>query len=73
LSQDVLEVLPLDERAKFGGLVTNCEAHQGLVLLPAWMNPKEPITLRYGDFHGVARFADVQVQNLNQIVLGDSL
>ncbi len=62
VSKDVLEVLPLDENAKFGGLVTGREVHQGIVLLPAWMNPKEPITLRYGDFQYLARFADVQIQ-----------
>jgi hypothetical protein len=59
-SQDVLEVLPLDEGSKFGGLVTDREVHQGVVLLPAWMNAKEPITLHYGDFHYLARFADLQ-------------
>jgi hypothetical protein len=59
-NHDVLEVLPLDESAKFGGLVTDHEVHQGVVLLPAWMNPKEPITLHYGDFHYLARFADLQ-------------
>jgi hypothetical protein len=59
-SKDVLEVLPLNESAKFGGLVTDREVHQGVVLLPAWMNPKEPITLHYGDFHYLARFADLQ-------------
>ncbi len=59
-SKDVLEVLPLDENAKFGGLITDREVHQGVVLLPAWMNPKEPITLHYGDFHYLARFADLQ-------------
>lgn len=60
VSQDVLDVLPLDDNAKFGGLVTDREVHQGIVLLPSWMNPQEPITLRYGDFHYLARFADLQ-------------
>ncbi len=59
LSKEVVEVLPLDENAKFGGMVTDREVHQGIVLLPAWMNPKEPITLRYGDFHYLARFVDL--------------
>jgi hypothetical protein len=62
VSQDAYEVLPLDENAKFGGLITDREVHQGIVLLPAWMNPKEPITLRYDDFHYLARFADLQGQ-----------
>lgn len=60
MGKNVLDVLPLDDNAKFGGLVTDREVHQGVVLLPAWMNPKEPITLRYGDFHYLARFADLQ-------------
>jgi hypothetical protein len=59
-SQNVLDVLPLDDNAKFGGLVTDREVHQGVILLPAWMNPKEPITLHYNDFHYLARFADLQ-------------
>jgi hypothetical protein len=64
--KDVLDVLPLDENAKFGGLVTDREVHQGVVLLPAWMNPKEPITLHYGDFHYLARFADLQSKAVNK-------
>jgi hypothetical protein len=52
------DFLPLDEDAKFGGTVTDGQVHQGIVLLPAWINPKEPVTVRYGDFHYLARFAD---------------
>jgi hypothetical protein len=66
VSKDVLDVLPLDENAKFGGLVTDREVHQGVVLLPAWMNPKEPITLRYGDFHYLATFAELQGKAANK-------
>jgi hypothetical protein len=58
-----VNVLPLDDNAKFGGVVTDGEVHQGIVLLPAWMNPQEPITLRYNDFHYLATFADAQVAN----------
>jgi hypothetical protein len=61
--QDAVDILPLDDNAKFGGLVIDGEVHQGIVLLPAWMNPKEPITLRYGDFHYLATFADAQATN----------
>jgi len=56
-NEAAVEVLPLDDNAQFGGLVSDDEVHQGIVLLPAWMNPKEPITLRYGDFHYLATFA----------------
>jgi hypothetical protein len=58
--QGAVDILPLDDNAKFGGLVIDGEVHQGIVLLPAWMNPKEPITLRYGDFHYLATFAEAQ-------------
>jgi hypothetical protein len=57
---DAVDILPLDDNAKFGGVVTDGEVHQGIVLLPAWMNPNEPITLRYGDFHYLATFAEAQ-------------
>jgi len=56
--QNSADILPLDDNAKFGGVVTDSEVHQGIVLLPAWINPQAPITLRYGDFHYLATFAD---------------
>jgi hypothetical protein len=59
---NTVEVLPLDDHAKFGGVVTDSEVHQGIVLLPAWMNPQEPITLRYGDFHYLATFAETNAK-----------
>ncbi|MDZ7364153.1 MAG: hypothetical protein ONB46_26095 [candidate division KSB1 bacterium] len=62
-NERAIEVLPLDDNAKFGGLVNDGEVHQGIVLLPAWMNPKEPITVRYGDFHYLATFAGAQTMN----------
>jgi hypothetical protein len=62
-NQDAVDILPLDDNAKFGGLVIDGEVHQGIVLLPAWMNPQEPITLRYGDFHYLATFAEAQATN----------
>ena len=58
-NDNAADILPLDEGAKFGGMVTDSEVHQGIVMLPAWINPKEPITVRYGDFHYLARFADL--------------
>lgn len=53
-----VNILPLDDNTKFGGVVSDGEVHQGIVLLPAWMNPQEPITLRYNDFHYLATFAE---------------
>jgi hypothetical protein len=60
LNEKVMDILPLDENEKFGGKVSDGEVHQGIVLLPAWFDPKAPITLRYGDFHYLARFAEAQ-------------
>jgi hypothetical protein len=60
-----VNVMPLDDNAKFGGPVADGEVHQGIVLLPAWMNPEEPITLRYSDFHYLATFAEAQAANGN--------
>jgi len=57
-NSDAVHILPLDDNAKFGGVVTDGDVHQGIVLLPAWMNPQEPITLRYNDFHYLATFAE---------------
>lgn len=59
VEKNTVDIMPLDENTKFGGMVTDGEVHQGIVLLPAWFNPKEPITLRYGDFHYLARFANL--------------
>ena len=50
------DILPLDENGKFGGLLTDSDVHQAVILLPAWMDAKAPITLRYGDFHYLAQF-----------------
>jgi len=58
-----VNILPLDDHTKFGGVVSDGEVHQGIVLLPAWMNPQEPITLRYNDFHYLATFAEAQAAN----------
>lgn len=58
-----VNILPLDDHTKFGGVVSDGEVHQGIVLLPAWMNPQEPITLRYNDFHYLATFAEAQNMN----------
>lgn len=64
-NDNTADILPLDEGARFGGTVTDSEVHQGIVMLPAWINPKEPITLRYGDFHYLARFADLPANTAN--------
>jgi len=66
-NKNVADILPLDDHAKFGGVVIDGEVHQGIVLLPAWMNASEPITLRYNDFHYLARFAEAPAASVKQI------
>jgi hypothetical protein len=61
----VADIVPLDDNAKFGGVVQDGEVHQGIVLLPAWIDPQQPITLRYGDFHYLARFAEAPAPGKN--------
>lgn len=51
------DVWPWEEGKPFGGLVTDSQAHQGVILLPEWFDPQAPITLRYGDFRYLARLA----------------
>jgi hypothetical protein len=51
-----LDVLSLEEGGRFGGKLTDGELHQGVIFLPEWFDPATPITLRYGDFHYLARF-----------------
>jgi hypothetical protein len=56
-SRRALDVWPLEAGARFGGPITDGEIQQGVILLPEWFNPQAPITVRYGDFHYLARFA----------------
>lgn len=51
------DVMALEENGVFGGKIADGEIHQGVILLPAWFDPQAPITLRYGDFHYLAKFA----------------
>jgi len=46
-----LDVWPLEESGRFGGMINESQVHQGVVLLPGWFDPNAPITVRYGDFH----------------------
>lgn len=54
------DVMPLEENGVFGGNVADGDVHQGVVLLPAWFDPHRPITLQYGDFHYLAKFAQLE-------------
>jgi hypothetical protein len=53
-----VEILTLEKGGQFGGTLTDGQVHQGVIFLPPWFDPQAPITLRYGDFHYLARFID---------------
>jgi hypothetical protein len=55
-SRRALDVWPLEEGSRFGGPIADGQIQQGVILLPAWFDPQAPITVRYGDFHYLARF-----------------
>lgn len=50
------DVWPLEEGGHFGGVINDSQVQQGVILLPKWFEPETPITIRYGDFHYLARF-----------------
>lgn len=57
ISDQHADTLPLEEDGKFGGHLSDGEIQQGIVLLPSWFSAEEPITVHYGDFNYLARFA----------------
>lgn len=50
------DIWPLEAGDQFGGMINESQVHQGVILLPGWFDPHAPITVRYGDFHYLARF-----------------
>jgi len=58
--RNAIDIWPWEEGGAFGGELTDTQIHQGVILLPAWFDPQAPITLRYGDFHYLARFVENQ-------------
>jgi len=56
--KDSIDIWPLEEGNPFGGTLSDSEIHQGVILLPEWFDPHAPITVRYGDFHYLAKFAE---------------
>jgi hypothetical protein len=58
MTGSVPEVLSLEAGEPFGGTLTDGQIHQGVILLPEWFDPQTPITVRYGDFQYLARFAE---------------
>jgi hypothetical protein len=55
---NTIDFLPMEEGGQFGGAITENQVQQGVILLPAVFDPQMPITLRYGNFHYLARFAN---------------
>jgi hypothetical protein len=51
-----IEVWPLEAGSRFGGAINESQVQQGVILLPDWFDAAAPITVRYGDFHYLARF-----------------
>lgn len=51
-----IDIWPAEEGGRFGGAVSESQVHQGVILLPESFDPTAPITVRYGDFHYLARF-----------------
>jgi len=56
--RQALDIWPVEAGGPFGGAVTDSQVHQGVILLPEWFEVETPITVRYGDFHYLARFAN---------------
>jgi hypothetical protein len=55
-----VEIITLHEGERFGGTLTDGQVQQAVILLPEWFDPNIPITFRYGDFHYLARFAEMK-------------
>ncbi len=51
-----VDIWPLEEGGQFGGVINDSQVHQGVILLPEWFDPAAPITVRYENFHYLARF-----------------
>ena len=58
--RNAIDVWPWEEGGTFGGILTDTRPQQGVILLPAWFDPQTPITLRYENFHYLARFVEQQ-------------
>jgi hypothetical protein len=56
--RSAIDIWPWEEGGTFGGTLTDTQVQQGVILLPEWFDPQAPITLRYGDFHYLARFIE---------------
>lgn len=57
-TREALDVWPLEEGTPFGGVIADGQVHQGVILLPEWFDSRQPITVRYGNFHYLARFVE---------------
>jgi hypothetical protein len=57
-ARNAIDIWPWEEGEVFGGMLTDAQIHQGVILLPEWFDPQAPITLRYGNFRYLARFVE---------------
>ncbi len=57
-ARNAIDIWPWEEGRPFGGMLADTQIHQGVILLPDWFDTLAPITLRYGDFHYLARFTE---------------
>ncbi|MFQ6112503.1 MAG: hypothetical protein ACE5NG_00275 [bacterium] len=44
------DIIALGENSKFGGLLHDDEIHQGVILLPEWIDINRPFTIRYAHY-----------------------
>jgi hypothetical protein len=56
-AREAVDVWPIEAGEPFGGVLSHGQMQHGVILLPAWFDSRQPITVRYGDFHYLARFA----------------
>ena len=47
---NTFEILPLGKNTKFGGDLTDDEIHQGVILLPEWLDITRPMSIHYVNY-----------------------
>ena len=52
-----MDIWALENNCRFGGKILEGEVHQGIILLPEWLDPGKPMILRYGKANGLIRLA----------------
>lgn len=52
------EIISLEKDGRFGGEIKQGEVHQGVILLPPWLDPKTSFDFGYGDFNWSMRLLE---------------